>query len=446
MPLNPYPLPKFLNKSRFSNSESDPNNLRKVEKNINLTIRGSSINYNITGNESVLDNHCDSEENIPAPERNLCEESVFDNFDCEKLKNHFLNMTNPNIVTPSDVFNNLRVPDAIKDLPVFDGNSRLLFDFLDNVEEILSLIAVTNNTPYGQLLLRTIRNKIVGPANEVLNMYGTPLVWQQIKQNLILHYSDKRNETSLIRDLHKAKQGSNTIEKFYSEIIELFASMTNHVNIHETDENVIRAKKQLYSEMCLNAFLSGLKEPIGSIIGATKPTFLAEAFSYCIKEQNILYVRNDNNNKPPTTPKPLIGPNNHFYSQPDPLIQRQTFAQNFGFNQPRNPPKPLINPNPFRNQSPFHSPNFQQQRNLQHYNRPPQRNLPKPEPMDATTTSARLNQPQQPSRAPSNNFFRSTGPPNFTSKELFNLSEGEFHPNQLHQEQYLEGCTTQVNP
>lgn len=50
-------------------------------------------------------------------------------------------------------------------------------------------------------MLRTIRNKIVGPANEALNMYGTPSIWENIKQNLITHYSDKRSETLLIRDI-----------------------------------------------------------------------------------------------------------------------------------------------------------------------------------------------------------------------------------------------------
>lgn len=121
-------------------------------------------------------------------------------------------MANPKIssnqttVTSLDVFNSLTILDAIKDLPKYDGNPRLLFDFIDNVDEILSLLQMTSGTPYGQLLLRGIRNKIVGEANEVLNMYGTRLNWDQIKENLILHYADKRNETSLIKDFHNLKK------------------------------------------------------------------------------------------------------------------------------------------------------------------------------------------------------------------------------------------------
>lgn len=135
-------------------------------------------------------------------------------------------------ITTVDIFNSLRVPDVIKDLPKFEGNPRLLFDFIQNVEEILSLVAPKAGTPYGQLLLRAIRNKIIGPANEVLNIYGTQLEWKTIKENLILHYSDKRNETSLIRDIHNIKQYSKTVEVFYSEVIELLSIITNLVQIH----------------------------------------------------------------------------------------------------------------------------------------------------------------------------------------------------------------------
>ena len=172
-------------------------------------------------------------------------------------------MTDSGQASTTDIVNNLKIPDIIKDLPKFDGNSRLLYEFINNVEEILALIQNTENTPQGKIFLRAIRNKIEGEANEVLNMYGTQLVWEEIKANLILHYSDKRSETSLIRDLHNLQQNRNTVEYFYSEIIQLQAALMNNIRIHETDQNVISSKKDLFSEMCLTSFLSGLREPLG---------------------------------------------------------------------------------------------------------------------------------------------------------------------------------------
>lgn len=194
-----------------------------------------------------------------------------------------------------DIFNSLRIPDAIKDLPKYDGNPRLLHEFITNVEEILFHIRGADNTPQGLILLRAIRNKIDGEANEVLNTYGTPLNWDDIKANLISHYSDKRTETSLIRDLHNLRQYDKPIEKFYSQVIEIQSTLTNNVSINESDSNVIRAKRDLFTEMCLNSFLSGLREPMGSTVRAMRPESLAIALDYCIREQNINYLQTDRN-------------------------------------------------------------------------------------------------------------------------------------------------------
>lgn len=240
------------------------------------------------------------------------------------------NNNNPGQVDP---FYSLKIPDAIKDLPKFEGNPRLLYDFITNVEEILLIVTSINNPTYGRILLRAIRNKIDGPANEVLNMYGTPLEWSQIKANLILHYADKRNETSLIKDLHNLRQLNKSIEQFYSEVIEIYSTIRNHIQIHNNDPNVVKAKGDLYSEMCLNIFLTGLREPIGSTIRSMKPNSLAEAFANCIKEQNMAYFRYEH--KP--LPKPSIHPSyfpiksvpfKQTISNPvQPVFNNQKFAQ-----------------------------------------------------------------------------------------------------------------------
>lgn len=216
-----------------------------------------------------------------------------------------------------DIFNSLRIPDAVKDLPKFDGNQRLLFEFISNVEEILHLAKDADNTVQGRILLRAIRNKIEGQANEVLNMYGTTLNWDEIKTNLICHYADKRTETSLIKDLHSLRQNNKPAETFYSEILEIQAALANNLSIHETEKSVVLAKRNLFAEMCLNSFLSGLREPMGSTIRAMRPESLPEALDYCIREQNINYIRFN---------KPNWRPNNqnisYFRNQPN-----QTFIR-----------------------------------------------------------------------------------------------------------------------
>ena len=192
--------------------------------------------------------------------------------------------------TMNDLLNALKIPDAIKTLPEFNGNSRLLFDFLNNVEEILAIIANAEDTPVYKLWLRAIRNKITGNANEVLDTYGTPLIWGDIKANLISHYSDKRNEMSLIGDLHRLKQ-TDTIENFYCKIIELLSNLNNQVNIHEINDAVKTSKQSLYHNLCLNIFVANIKDPIGSVVRARAPTTMKQAFEFCVVEQNIQYAK-----------------------------------------------------------------------------------------------------------------------------------------------------------
>ena len=261
-----------------------------------------------------------------------------------------------NTDSTTDLFNTLRIPDAIKDLPRYDGNPRLLFEFINNVEEILICIKSTDNTPYGKILLRAIRNKIEGRANEVLNTYGTPLNWDAIKTNLITHYSDKRSETSLIRDLHCLKQLNKSIEEIYRDVIEIQSSLMNNILIHEQEKSVVKAKTELFSEMCLNIFLSGLREPIGSIVRAMKPESLAAALENCIKEQNIHYLK---------TEKPLIQTQGQFRNQSS--IRRPHQWATY----------PYIKPFPFRTPIP-NSPNI---RNINYNNQYGNISYPKSEPM-----------------------------------------------------------------
>lgn len=60
------------------------------------------------------------------------------------------------------------------------------------------------------------------------------MVWDDIKKNLILHYSEQRRETSLIKDVHSFPQFNSSVEKFYGQIVEIQSTLHNNVLIHET--------------------------------------------------------------------------------------------------------------------------------------------------------------------------------------------------------------------
>lgn len=235
-------------------------------------------------------------------------------------KNQEVNSTTIQSVEMSsaqEIFDSLRIPDVIKDLQTFDGNPKFLPDFLRNVEEILLFIRNTDGTPYGQVLLRAIRNKIIGPANESLNSHLIPLNWDEIKKTLTNLYTDKRDESTLIRELHSIRQYNQTTEQFYNTILDIQSALLSNIRIRESNQSVQNSKKRLYQDMALNVFLTGLREPLGAIIRAMRPEDLCTALNYCQKEQNITFNKSYRFNSNPY-------PNPH-YTQNQPSFSQNPF-------------------------------------------------------------------------------------------------------------------------
>lgn len=322
--------------------------------------------------------------------------------DIREMPNQNQAQPNPQTSTQSiysanmqEIFNSLRIPDVVKDLPNFDGNPRLLYDFITNVEEILMFLKGTEHTPYGQIILRAIRNKITGTANELLNTYLTRLDWTEIKQNLISAFADKRTETTLIRDLHNIRQSDRSLEQFHADILEIQAALLNNVLINEKDQKVINSKRELFSEMCLNAFLTGLKEPLGATIRAMRPDNLSTALAYCVKEQNITTSKQVIRPYKPYQPR-QIPFYNQYYQNFQNKIQGQNYRQ-FNTQQQREFNRPQYYTNRYYNTN-----NQIQERN------PFARNAimpPKAEPVDNNTTRTNF----RPSTSYSHNKTNMTG-------------------------------------
>lgn len=189
------------------------------------------------------------------------------------------------------LFTSLKIPDVIKDLPEFHGDKDTLHEFISNVDEIIDLCKelLTEDQEIPTAFLRAIRNKIKGQANKDIFNYGTFTTWDKLKVDLITHYSDKRSEVSLIRDLHSTLQGINSTEVYYTNVLKVQTALINQVRLKEND---VKVKEKLYKEMCLSQFLANLREPLGSIIRSRDPKTLPEAFEFCTTEENMYYQKN----------------------------------------------------------------------------------------------------------------------------------------------------------
>lgn len=257
----------------------------------------------------------------------------------------------------------LQTPQIIRILPPFDGNPIKLHSFIRSIDELMPEIERVRGTPAYTVWLLAIRSKIIGDADCVLEFYGTGSDWDEIKTNLITHYSDKRDEVTLTKDLFKLTQNDKKVEDFFKDIQFALSLMINQLNINEPNVDVRTAKNQFYQDMGLKVFLAGLNEPIGTVIRAQCPTSLKDALRRCLEERNFQL------NKPKPAP-PAIPPRNRY-----PNRDFNPFLQGFQSHPLPYPPMPYP-PNPAQRNTPAHFNNFNRaQQHLQNHP-PPQRALP----------------------------------------------------------------------
>lgn len=183
------------------------------------------------------------------------------------------------------VLKSMQTPQAIRELPIFDGNPVKLYSFIRSVEHLTPFLTALDNTPFQKIWLQSIRAKLVCEADQILKIYGTPLNWEDIKDNLIPYYNDKRDYVTLTRELFQLQQ-TNSVEEFFGRVQNLLSLLINNTNISINDAIVRADKIDTHKENALQVFLAGLKEPIGGNVRARKPLTIKDAFDACIEERN----------------------------------------------------------------------------------------------------------------------------------------------------------------
>jgi len=206
------------------------------------------------------------------------------------------------LISPQDICQSLKIPDGIRYLIPYDGNPATLNDFINNVEEILLLITGTDKTPYGQFLLRAIRNKIEGKANELLISSGIGLNWDDIRETLIGKFADKRSEETLNFELHGLVHKRLPLQEFYERILDIRATYNRIIENTEIERAALKFKKESFEKTCLYTFIHGIKGPLGATVRTFKPRSLQEAFDVALKERDIFMRENWSKQTPSSRP------------------------------------------------------------------------------------------------------------------------------------------------
>lgn len=202
--------------------------------------------------------------------------------------------TNSNLST---IFKPKDIMTFVSHLPPFDGSPRYLDRFITSVEEILMLTRSADQTPYGLLTLRAIRNKIIRRADETLELANTPLIWDEIKSNLTRMYSNKKTEACLLSELQLFADNLSLGQLFFG-ISKIKSQLFSSFQSNGESTAVIEAKKTLYNQVCLNTFIKGLREPLKTLIRLKDPKTIEQAYEQCKVEQSLSYNRRSYNNAP----------------------------------------------------------------------------------------------------------------------------------------------------
>lgn len=237
------------------------------------------------------------------------------------------------------ILKQMQSPQIIRDMPCFTGDPVKLNSFIKAIDRLMPTLERARGTAVFEVWMQAIRAKITQEADSVLELYGTDTEWDDIKTTLTTHFSDKRDEISLTRDLFKLTQ-TNCVQEFYGNVSHSVSLLVNLLNLNEPNPVVITAKKGFYQELGLKVFLSGLKEPLGPIIRAQSPRTLKEALRLCLEEGNFNYVKN-HLRSPQPPPVPAKQSYNVPKPSPFPVANQLRLLQH---------PKPFLHP---QNQRPI---------------------------------------------------------------------------------------------
>lgn len=185
---------------------------------------------------------------------------------------------------------------SLRLLPDFDGNPHILTRFINLCDQLV--LTHFRTEPGSELtnlaLINGILNKVTGPAARLINSNGIPDTWQGIKNALINNFADHRDETALYSDLSLQTQGSSTPQEFYERCQNIFSTIMTYVSLHEHVPTTVQAKRDLYQKLTLQAFLRGLKDPLGCRVRCMRPETMEKALEFVQEELNTLYLQQRN--------------------------------------------------------------------------------------------------------------------------------------------------------
>lgn len=338
-------------------------------------------------------------------------------------------------------------PEYLNCVPTFDGNPNDLNRYISTCQTLIDNFynAQSANDFQNIYLLNSLISKLSGQAKLIINIQNVS-TWDDLKDTLRRNFADQRDEACLNRDLVMMKQLPNEKpSQFYDNVLHILNLLCSFIDSHETTSAAKILKRNLYNDLALKTFLSGLKEPLGTTIRCMRPQSLMQAFQFVSEEHNVNYFQNQTKSSANTFKN-----NNNFKANNHANNFHSNFTNRPFFNQ-QNPqyafrpnfPSQPVNVRPSFNRPPqkyfTNSQVFGKSGSKPNYAFRPnqQKQFPAPTPMSGVETSK-----FKPFTAvnANNNNSNNYNPPKFGFEELYNaetqnLSQYEQNDQYYYQDQ-----------
>lgn len=169
---------------------------------------------------------------------------------------------------------------ASKCLIKFDGDRNKLREFIDNCESALKIIKEEDKA----VMFEIIKTKVTGKA-KLLSQNREFDNWNALKNYLENAYSEKRSQAQWELELHSCRQNRNESVHDYSNKIEnCMVKLINSLDSSMTRVELAACEK-LIRNQTLNVFISGLVDPLITIVKSQNPKCLEDAFDIALAEE-----------------------------------------------------------------------------------------------------------------------------------------------------------------
>lgn len=330
-----------------------------------------------------------------------------------------LNLDNQNnvedtdqIVDRNDTTGMDKIPDIVKSIKDFSGEHEQFSSWKKSVNRILIVYEDIKGSSKYYGILNTIRNKIIGEADIILESYNTPLNWGSISKCLSAHYADKRDLGTLEYQMTILIQKNESIDEFYHKVYQHLSLILNKLGSMDLGNEALSVMTTSYRNKALDTFVRGLKGDLPRLLSIKEPEDLPQALYLCQKLKNVDYrIQHSHGNigfqKPPQLPpKRIQTPQNNYSNN-----------QNNFFPELAHNPGQVRKPN-FTNFRTKSNPNYPNQNNQQN----PNFRVNKPEPMEVDN-SIRTNRVNYQNRPVNNKRPLSTQTNPNKNQRLFNIED-----------------------